>query len=152
MSVDEKEERARTLMSMQENGKKSKQGCHKHYGNIQPPFLKIEPTHIVLDELHLLLLVGDILFRNVILLADSLDHQRKERLGETGYAVRELESIRDCGVSFQVKFVFSNACSGADIVHVDLSWVIGSGIKQMQMAGRRRASMNGQNSLAGTSG
>ncbi len=82
MSVDEKEytqKRARTLKSMQENGKKAKQGCHKHYGNIQSPLLKIEPTHIVLDELHLLLRVGDILFRNGMLSSWQIAWTTRER-------------------------------------------------------------------------
>ena len=53
----------------------------RHLGNKNPPILSLEPSSLVLDELHLLLRIGDVLLRNVILQADSLDHQVYMREG-----------------------------------------------------------------------
>ena len=45
----------------------------KHLGSKGTPILRMEPTTLVLDELHLLR-IGDVLLRNVILQANSLGH------------------------------------------------------------------------------
>jgi hypothetical protein len=59
---------------------------------------------IVLDELHLLLRIGDVLLRNLILEVDSIGHRRREHNGEESNGIRELEeAVRACGVSFQIR-------------------------------------------------
>ena len=56
---------------------------------------------MVLNELHLLLRIGDVL---LILQVDSMGHKRKEHDGEDSNGIRDLEeAIRACGVSFQIR-------------------------------------------------
>ena len=105
MSVDESvycQEKARSLASLKANGRFAKKPCSKHLGSHHLPLLNLEPTQVVLDELHLLLRIGDVLIRNVILYADQLDHCRRERSSQRGSNyIRTLElHIRGCGVSF----------------------------------------------------
>ena len=47
--------------------------CHVHLGCIRRPLFDIQLENIVLDELHLLLRIGDVLIRNLILHADSCE-------------------------------------------------------------------------------
>ena len=64
----------------------------------------IELENIVLDELHLLLWIGDVLVRNLILFIDSRDHRSKAHRGVVTSHIKELEAaIWSCGVSFQVQ-------------------------------------------------
>ena len=49
--------------------------CHQHLGSIHSPLLNIELTKVVVDELHLLLRVTDVLIRNLISLAATRDHE-----------------------------------------------------------------------------
>ena len=104
MDVDEKEyteSRARTLSQMKETRRST--SCHMHLGCIRPPLFEIELENIVLDELHLLLRIGDVLIRNLILYADSCDHRNKAHRGVVTHRIRELEvAIQSCGVSFQI--------------------------------------------------
>ena len=51
--------------------------CHVHLVCIRTPLFDIELDNIVFDKLHLFLLIGDVLIRNLILLADSSDHKSK---------------------------------------------------------------------------
>ena len=76
----------------------------QHLGCIHPPLLNIELDSIVVDELHLMLRVGDVLLRNLILYADSRDHASREHQGEEpNNNLRQLEqAILSCGVSFQI--------------------------------------------------
>ena len=97
--------KARTLAALSAN-------CHfsqpkRHLGSKNPPMLPLEPTSLVLDELHLLLRIGDILLRNLILQADSLDHKAYMATGRrTDSNLRSLELlIKQCGVSFSIAFV-----------------------------------------------
>ena len=48
---------------------------------------------IVLDELHLLLRIGDILIRNLIFHADSCDQRNRAHRGAETTHIRELEAI-----------------------------------------------------------
>ena len=98
--------KARTLAALTAN-------CHfsqpkRHLGSKNPPILPLEPTSLVLDELHLLLRIGDVLLRNLILHADSLDQETymaSER--RTDNHIRSLElHINRCGVSFSIALVF----------------------------------------------
>ena len=106
MSVDKKvytETKVRTLESMQELSSKSYKACSRHLGCVLPPLINIPLDHIVLDELHLLLRIMDILIRNLILYADHQDQRQKTHHGVESHHVRKLEqTIRSCGVCFQV--------------------------------------------------
>ena len=106
MSVDEEvycQEKARSLSSLKSDSRHSTRHCNKHLGCIHPPLLNIELDSIVVDELHLMLRVGDVLLRNLILYADSRDHASREHRGEEPNNLRQLEqAIRSCGVSFQI--------------------------------------------------
>ena len=110
MSVDESvycQEKARSLASLKANSRFAKKPCSKHLCSHHLPLLNLEPTQVVLDELHLLLRIGDVLIRNVILYADQLDHCRRERSSQRGSNyIRTLElHIRGCGVSFRIRNV-----------------------------------------------
>jgi hypothetical protein len=94
--------KARTLAALTAN-------CHfsqpkRHLGSKNPPILPLEPTSLVLDELHLLLRIGDVLLRNLILHADSLDQETYMASGRrTDNHIRSLElHIKQCGVSFSI--------------------------------------------------
>ena len=47
------------------------QALSQHLGSIHPPLLNIEMTEVVVDELHLLLWVTDVLIRNLVSIAAS---------------------------------------------------------------------------------
>jgi hypothetical protein len=100
--------KARTLAALTAN-------CHfsqpkRHLGSKNPPILPLEPTSLVLDELHLLLRIGDVLLRNLILHADSLDQETYMASGRrTDNHIRSLElHIKQCGVSFSIALVHNN--------------------------------------------
>ena len=95
--------KARSLSKMQKLGSHSYSSCSKHLGCIKSPLISIPLSHIILDELHLLLRIGDVLLRNLIWYMDSLDHRSKAHMGEQTNHIRQLgEVIHSCGVSFQV--------------------------------------------------
>ena len=78
MSIEESvftEKKARSLSTLREKSHFANRPCHKHLGSIHPQLLNIELTKVVVDELHLLLLVTDVLIRNLISLAASRDHE-----------------------------------------------------------------------------
>ena len=88
---------------MQELSSKSYSTCTRHLGCVLPPLIKIPLDRVVLDELHLLLRIMDVLIRNLIFYADSEDHRQKERHGVESHNLRKLEqAIRSCGVCFQI--------------------------------------------------
>ena len=103
MSVDQKvytdtSKKAHTLQKMKELSAHSYSSCAHHLGCVLPPLLNILPDHIVMDELHLLLRIMDLLIRNLILYADSEDHRQKEHHGVESCSVRNLEqAICSCG-------------------------------------------------------
>ena len=105
MDVDKKEystTHARSLSQMKETKRSS--SCHVHLGCIRPPLFNIELGNIVLDELHLLLRIGDVLIRNLIFHADSCDQRSRAHRGAETTHIRELEAaIQSCGVSFQIR-------------------------------------------------
>ena len=76
----------------------------KILGSKHTPILCIDPNKIVLDELHLLLRIGDVLLRNVILQVSNLDHCFHMKEGrQVDHHLRTLETlIRRCGVSFMI--------------------------------------------------
>ena len=73
-------------------------------GSQHPPLLAIDPDHIVLDELHLLLRILDVLIRNLILEMVRLDIENNQRAGgSSGSHLEKLVgTIRDCRISFSV--------------------------------------------------
>ena len=78
-SADEKvytEDKARTLKKIQELASHSYSSCAQHMGCVLPPLVNISLDQIVLDELHLLLRIVDVLIRNWILYAGSIDHRQ----------------------------------------------------------------------------
>ena len=76
----------------------------------QKPSHTAPGTSLVLDELHLLLWIGDVLLRNLILHADSLDHKTYMASGrQTDNHIQSLELlIKQCGVPFSVAPVHNN--------------------------------------------
>ena len=94
----------RTLEEMTQLAMKKKQEnkyCCEHV-----PLLHIELDHVILDELHLLLRILDVLIENLV--RDTLEWDRKEnwdkRKGQQkNEHLKNLEStIRSCGVSFDI--------------------------------------------------
>jgi len=86
MSVDQEvycQEKSRSLSSLKSDSQNSRRHCSKHLGCIHPPLLNIELDNIVVDELHLMLRVGDVLLRNLILYADSRDLLAENIKGKT---------------------------------------------------------------------
>ena len=105
MSIEESvftEKKARSLSTLREKSQFANKPCHQHLGNIHPPLLNIELTKVVVDKLHLLLRVMDVLIRNLISLAVSRDHE-EQRQGETSNHIRQLEqAVQSCKVTFTI--------------------------------------------------
>jgi len=56
-----------------------------------------------MDELHLLLLVTNVLIQNFISLAASQDHEEQQHWGETSNHICQLEqAVQSCKVTFTV--------------------------------------------------
>lgn len=92
----------RTLKDLQEL-------CHSkedNYGCINEPLLKIELSHVVPDELHLLLRVTDVLLKNVVdeaMERDAAEDHLKIRGERKGIHLEALtKSINDLGISFSI--------------------------------------------------
>ena len=106
MSIEESvftEKKARSLSTLREKSHFANKPCHKHLGSIHPPLLNIELTKVVVDELHLLLRVTDVLIRNLISLAASRDHEELQRQGETSNHIRQLEqAVQSCKMTFTI--------------------------------------------------
>ena len=84
MSVDEEvytSTKARSLTGMKSLAAKGYWSHTKHLGCVRQPLFDIALDRIVLDELHLLLRIGDVLLRNLILQVYSMGHRRKEHDG-----------------------------------------------------------------------
>ena len=107
MSVDEEvytSTKARSLTGMKSLVAKEYCSYTKHLGCVCRPLFDIPLDRIVLDELHLLLRIGDVLLRNLILQVDSMGHRRKEHDREDSNGIKELEeAVCACGVSFQIQ-------------------------------------------------
>ena len=76
----------------------------KCLGSQHSPLIAIDPDHIVLDELHLLLRIMDILIRNLILEMVHLDIANKQRASgpSASHLERLVSTIRECRISFSV--------------------------------------------------
>ena len=104
MSVEESvytEKKARSLSTLQEKSHFANKACHQHLGSIHSPLLNIELTKVVVSELHLLLRVTDVLIRNLISLAASLDHEEQQHWVEASNHTHQLElAVQSCKVTF----------------------------------------------------
>lgn len=92
----------RTLEELQECAEKSK---GENYCCVHQPLLNIPLDHIILDELHLMLRVTDVLIGNII--EDVMQWDQKESLltptGKKKIHLDKLtQAINSCGVSFSV--------------------------------------------------
>ena len=63
--------------------------------------MKIDPDHVILDELHLLLRITDVLMRNLVFEMVRLDLQDRHS-GSTTYLEALVTTVRECGISFNV--------------------------------------------------
>lgn len=92
---------ARTLQEIRDLLQHSKD----NYGCINEPLLNIEVDHIIVDELHLLLRVTDVLMANLITEVmewDKEDEFDKKGGAENVHLEKLIDTIRSCGVSFEV--------------------------------------------------
>ena len=69
-------------------------------GSINLPLLKIPVDHFVIDELHVLLRLFDVMIDNVIALAVLMDKQARD--GSQLYINGLIVAIRECGVTFHI--------------------------------------------------
>ena len=145
MSVDEKvytdtSKKARTLQSMKDLSAHSYSSCTRHLGCVLPPLVNIPLDHTVLDELHLLLRIMDILIRNLILYADSEDHRHKAHHGVESHNVRKLEqAIRSCGVCFQI---WQNREPTGKLIPGNFHWIALSGKHKLLVLKKLPAKMD----------
>ncbi|XP_046557388.1 uncharacterized protein LOC124266631 [Haliotis rubra] len=70
------------------------------FGVQHTPLLKIEVEDYVLDELHLLLRITDLLERNLIDEVKTRDEEERTSKGQPTHMDKLVKSIKDCGVSF----------------------------------------------------
>ena len=92
----------RTLRELKAFSKKSKENyCCEH-----EPLLNIELDHVILDELHLLLRVVDVLLNNLledVIQWDMRDDINKKKGEKKGVHRERLQAaVRSCGVSFDI--------------------------------------------------
>ncbi|CAG2186655.1 unnamed protein product [Mytilus edulis] len=73
-----------------------------HYGVRAQPLIMIEPEHIIIDELHLLLQICDKLLSNLIKDTKTLDDKNVIHGEKTDFLHQLVVKIRECGVSFSV--------------------------------------------------
>ena len=83
-----------------------KKGTQDKYSCEHEPLLKIELDHVVLDELHLLLRITDVLINNLVKEAvewDKKDNFNKRKADQKDSHIKILQStIPSCGVSFDI--------------------------------------------------
>jgi len=74
----------------------------KMHGVKYSPLVKIDPDHVVPDELHLLLRICDKLLCNLIDDAKSLDDKSKVLREKSNKVADLVDKIRECGISFSI--------------------------------------------------
>ena len=92
MSVGEEvytKTKARSLADIKSLASKGYRSYTKNLGCVRKPLFDIPLDHIIVDKLHLLLRIGDVL-RKLILQVDSMGHKQKEHEGEGSNGIREL--------------------------------------------------------------
>jgi hypothetical protein len=72
------------------------------FGVRAQPLVSIEPEHIIIDELHLLLRICDKLLRNLILDTKKLDDKKVVHGEKSDFLGQLTEKIRGCGVLFYI--------------------------------------------------
>jgi hypothetical protein len=72
------------------------------FGVRAQPLVSIEPEHIIIDELHLLLRICDKLLKNLILDTKTLDDKNAVHGEKSDFLGQLTEKIRGCGVSFYI--------------------------------------------------
>lgn len=94
----------RTLKEMSELAQKK--NAKEKYCCEHKPLISIEMDHVILDELHLLLRILDVLIENLIrdaLQWDQKDNWDKKRGAQKNIHLNELQkTVRSCGVSFDI--------------------------------------------------
>jgi hypothetical protein len=84
----------------------NKEGTQGKYSCVHEPLIKIDLDHVVLDELHLLLRVMDVLLNNIIqemISWDKKENFNKKKCEKKNTRLEKLQStIRSCGVSFDI--------------------------------------------------
>ena len=79
------------------------------FGVKNPPLLNIELDHVLLDELHLLLRITDVLLCNIIMMMVKFDQNGPS----TNHLQSLVKAVRECGISFSVwETKEENAASG----------------------------------------
>jgi hypothetical protein len=86
----------RTSQNLQEHVVKN------DFGVRAQPLLSIEPEHIIINELHLLLGICDKLLRNLILDTKTIDEKNAVHGEKSDFLGQFIEKIRGCGVSFYI--------------------------------------------------
>ncbi len=119
----------RTLKEMNElAGKKTKNFC-----SVNIPLLNIDLDHVILDELHLLLRIMDVLIQNLVTEAvqwDQADNWNKRKKDKKNIHLDNLKStIRSCGISFEI-WEKSNA-DGKGSGHYDFTSLLGPDKKKL---------------------
>ena len=95
----------RTLQTIQTCAALPKtKAARERLGVKHAPILNIDTDHIVLDELHLLLRVSDILMRNLVSELALADRRHKQRgsMPPVSHLQRLERAAQDCGVTFRV--------------------------------------------------
>ena len=81
----------------------TKSTVEARFGCINPPLFEIEPDHIVVDELHLLLRISDRLISALIMRMVQLDHAEHVHHRQSGNHMDQLlAAVRSCGIHFSV--------------------------------------------------
>ena len=94
MSIPLERFKARSLETLKKCGAMPpSKPAKERLGSQHPPMLAIDPDHVVLDELHLLLRILDVLIRNLILEMVRLDIENNQRArGSSGSYLEGLVS------------------------------------------------------------
>jgi hypothetical protein len=88
---------------MQRTSQNLKEDVVKNYFGVRAqPLVSIEPEHIIIDELHLLLRICDKLLKNLILDTKTLDDKNAVHGEKSDFLGQLTAKIKGCGVSFYI--------------------------------------------------
>ncbi len=99
------EHEARTLDTMTKclsqpiTSRKQRLGC------VHPPLLNIDVSNVVIDELHLMLRVTDVLIRNIIWAMIYNDLREVQQKRQPKHLDKLVQTIRSCGITFSVSYI-----------------------------------------------
>ncbi len=74
-------------------------------GCVHPPLLNIDVPNIVIDELHLMLRVTDVLIRNMIWAMIHNDLREVQQRRQPQHLDKLVQRIRSCGITFSVSYI-----------------------------------------------